>query len=354
VRPPSGREDTGDRRLRIALETQFAYGRGTGLGTYAANVAAALRERGDVELCELCSPNVDVWRFDRRIFWDQIAAPAAARRCKADVTHFTGGTLPLFAPHPCVLTVHDCAWLGGAAAGRFYSKLYFADLQRRFVRKAQRLVTDTQTTRNEIAERLRIDPEQVAVVGAGVDEAWFGLQRAPADPPYVLAVGTVEARKDLETAVRAIALLQPVRLVSAGVHTAYANRVRRTIARLGLEGRVELRGYVDAQELKMLYRGASALIFPSKYEGFGLPPLQALAARLPVVASDIPVLREVLEDCALFAQPGNVEDFAACIQRVLAHPASLQPLIERGQTRARGFTWSSVAQRLVRVYRSLL
>ena len=328
--------------------------RGTGLGTYAANIAAALRERRDVELCELCRPNLDVWRFDRRIYWDQIAAPAAARRCKADVTHFTGGTLPLFPPHPCVLTVHDCAWLGGAAAGRLYSKLYFADVQRRLVRKAQRLVTDTQTTRNEIAERLRIDPERVAVVGAGVDGTWFGLQRAPADPPYVLADGTVEARKDLETAVRAIALLPAVRLISVGVHTAYADRVRRTIAQLGLEGRVELRGYVDEQELKTLYRGASALIFPSRYEGFGLPPLQALAARLPVVASGIPVLREVLDDCALFAQPGDVQEFAGCIQRALAHPASLQPLIEKGCARARCFTWESVAQRLVHVYRSLL
>jgi glycosyltransferase involved in cell wall biosynthesis len=343
------------RPVRVALETQFAYGTATGLGTYSRRLAAALHERADIELTEFALARLDVWRFDRRVIWDQLIAPWYARRGKPDVVHFTGGTLSFVAPHPCVLTVHDLAWLAGAVRGRLYSRAYFAGVQRLVARSADRIAVDTHSAGTEVVERLHVSPEKIAVVGAGVDDSWFALKRSPTDPPYVLAVGTVEARKDLETAVRAIALIPgTARLVSVGVHTAYADRVRRVVSRLELQSRVELRGYVSDAELSALYAGAAALVFPSSYEGFGLPPLQALAARLPVVASDIPVLREVLGDCALFAQPANVEQFADSLARVLADPASVGAMLERGQMRARTFTWRSVAQRLVDVYRSLI
>jgi glycosyltransferase involved in cell wall biosynthesis len=343
------------RPIRVALETQFAYGTATGLGTYARRLAAALRERADVELAEFASAGLDVWRFDRRVIWDQLLAPWYARRCKPDVIHFTGGTLSFVAPHPCVLTVHDLAWLAGAVRGHLYSRAYFAGVQRLLARNADRIAVDTHSAGQEVVERLGVSPDKIAVAGAGVDDSWFALKRSPTDPPYVLAVGTVEARKDLETAVRAVSRTPgTVRLISVGVQTAYADRVRRVVAQLELQSRVELRGYVSDAELSALYAGAVALIFPSSYEGFGLPPLQALAARLPLVASDIPVLREVLGDCALFAQPGNVAQFANALSRVLADSASLHATVERGQMRARTFTWRSVAQRLVDVYRSLI
>lgn len=339
--------------VRVALETQYAFGTGTGLGTYVRNVATALRARADVELTEIAAPDVDIWRFDRRVFWDQITAPRLARRAKVDVTHFTGGTLACFPPHPCVLTVHDLAWLAGAVRGRFYSRMYFASAQRSLARKADRLVADTETARVEIAQQLDVRVDAIAVAGAGVDDEWFAIERTPSDPPYVLAVGTVEARKDLATAVRAIARVPNVRLLSAGVQTGYAAEVRKAIDAAGVSERVELLGYVSDDRLRSLYAGATALIFPSRYEGFGLPPLQALAARVPVIAADIPVLREVLGDCAVFATPSDDEAFGEALARVLTDSVMPSPVLERGQMRARSFTWRSVAQRLVDVYRSV-
>src|SRR5207244_969602 len=100
--------------LRVALETQFAGDRATGLGVYAASLAAALRARHDVDLVEICDPRFDVWRFDRRVYWDQVRAPRLVRRARPDVAHFTGGTLPLAAVGPVALTVHDVAWMRGA------------------------------------------------------------------------------------------------------------------------------------------------------------------------------------------------------------------------------------------------
>lgn len=342
------------RRLRIALETQFARGTPTGLGVYSGELARALSTRPDVEVVELCDPGFDVWRFDRRIFWDQVRAPALARGLHADVVHFTGGTLPLVTPHPCVLTLHDLAWLDGAAEGGPHARLYFGALQARLATRADRIVTVTQTSRDEIVERLRLAPSRVAVTGNGIDDSWFALERTPLDPPYLLSVGTVEARKDLVTAVHALRDLPGFRLISAGPHTPYAASVMRAATDAGVAGRVELRGFVDDATLRALYAGARALVFPSRYEGFGLPPLQALAARLPVVASDIAVLREVLADCAYFAPVGEPGSFAEAVRAATTHDARTNEMLERGRMQARRFTWSGVAERMVAVYRSIV
>lgn len=340
------------RPLRVALETQFVSGTPTGLGVYAQKLAAALRSRRDVEVIELRDPRYDVWRFDRRVYWDQWRAPLLARRERPDVVHFTGGTLPVWTPHPCVLTLHDLAWLHGVVAACPHAHLYFGVMQRRLARRADRIATDTEVSRRYIVERLGVSPTKVAVTGAGVDESWFALERAPANPPYVLSVGTVEERKDLATAVRALVGVPDWRLVSAGPKTKYVAKVMRAAEEAGVDDRVELRGYVGEATLRSLYAGATALVFPSRYEGFGLPPLQALAAKLPVVAADIPVLREVLGDCALWAQPGDPESFAEQLRRVIAVGPRVREIAERGRMHARQFTWSSVAERTVRLYRA--
>jgi glycosyltransferase involved in cell wall biosynthesis len=340
--------------LRVAFETQFVSGTPTGLGVYAANLAVALRARSDVDVIELREPGYDVWRFDRRVYWDQLRAPLLARRANPDIVHFTGGTLPLWMPHPCVVTLHDLAWLHGAVAAGPYAHLYFGTLQGGLARHADRIAADTLVARDEIAARLGIAPSRIAVTGAGVDASWFELTHAPAEPPYVLSVGTVEERKGLITAVRALAALPTLRLISVGPQTSYAARVRQAAAEAGVTQRVELRGYVDDTTLRALYAGASALVFPSRYEGFGLPPLQALAAGVPVVASDIPVLREVLGDCGLFAPVGDEQGFAERLRSVLAYGAGARELLDRGRLHARGYAWAAVAERTVHLYNSLV
>lgn len=336
--------------LRVAIETQFARGTATGLGVYASRLVAALRERNDVEVIELAEPGFDLWRFDRRVYWDQLRVRRLARAAHADVMHFTGGTLPWRAPHPCVLTLHDLTWLRAANRGRAYVRWYFGRVQPGLARQADALVVDTEAARDDVADGLGIDAARIAVTGAGVDPRFFDVVRSSAEVPYALCVGTVEERKDLVTAVKAVARIAQLRLVSAGPPTPYADVVQREISRVGLEKRVELRGYVEDDELLDLYAHAAALIFPSHYEGFGLPPLQALAAGLPVVASRIPVLEEVLGDCAWYAQRGDDAAFAGQLETVLAGGAAVDERVARGRARARRFTWPVVAQRMMEVY----
>jgi glycosyltransferase involved in cell wall biosynthesis len=340
------------KRIRLALETQFAVGTPTGLGVYAAALAAALRRRGDLDVVELCDPRFDLWRFDRRLWWDQVRAPALAARSAADVVHFTGGTLPVYARHPVVLTLHDVAWLRGPYTGKFYMRWYYGGLQPVLARRADAVVVDTEASRADVADGLRIMPSRIFVAGAGVSEEYFALRRSAADPPFALCVGTVERRKDLVTAVRAMASVPELRLVCAGPLTPYAQDVLRAAGQCGVADRVELLGYVDEPALRDLYARATLLAFPSRYEGFGLPPLQALACGLPVAASRIPVLEEVLGDCAWFAAPGDVDAFAGSFTTIVRGDDTAQR-VEAGRKRARSFSWDSVAQRMAGLYRTL-
>jgi glycosyltransferase involved in cell wall biosynthesis len=340
-------------RLRVAIETQFARGTPTGLGVYAKALTKALAARSDVDVVELHDPRFDVWRFDRRVYWDQIRAPQLAAAARVQVVHFTGGTLPLHPPHPCVLTVHDMAWLHGVVEGRSYSRMYFGTLQRRLARRADVIATDTAVVRDEILSLLQLPHSQVTVCGCGVDSSWFDIQRRVSEPPYLLCVGTVEERKDLITVVRALVQLPSVRLVSAGPHTGYAARVRAAAEAAGVGERLTLHGFVDDARLRALYSGAVALIFPSRYEGFGLPALQALAAGIPVIASDLPVLREVLGDWALFAPPGDAHVFAECARSIMEGGASVEAQTRGGRAHAKRMQWPQVADRMVQLYRSV-
>ena len=342
------------KRLKVALETQFAVGMATGLGVYAKSLAAALRARDDVDVVELSDPRFDVWRFDRRVWWDQVRAPALARRSGADVVHFTGGTLPLRARRPAVLTLHDLVWLRGANRGRFYTRWYFGALQKQLARGADALVVDTECARSDVAEGIGVEAGRIFVAGAGIDEAFLGLTRRPADRPFVLCVGTVEERKDLATAVMALRRIEGLALVSVGPLTPYADKVRAAARACGVDDRVELRGYVDQAVLYDLYARAALLAFPSRYEGFGLPVLQALGCGLPVAAARNPVVEEVAGDCAWYAPLGDAAALAKAFEAILRGGDAVNVRTARGRDRAKGFTWASVARRMVDVYRSVL
>lgn len=341
--------------MRVAVETQFAVGTSTGLGTYATRLYEALARRADVDAVALCDPTFDLWRFDRRLFWDQIRAPNLAGRAHADIVHFTGGTMPVAAPRRTVVTVHDLVWLREANRGSWYVRWYFGSLQPSLVRRASAIVVDTNAARADVAGGLRISPERIVVAGAAADDAFFSIVRRPDTmSPFILAVGTVEERKDLITAVRALAQVPSLRLVSIGPHTPYAEQVRRESEALNVSARVDLRGYVDDSTLLDLFSQACALIFPSRYEGFGLPPLQAQAAGLPVVAAAGAVTEEVLGDHAWFAPPGDDEAFAAQLLVVLRGGADVESRTAAARARARTFTWDAVADRVAQVYRSLM
>jgi len=179
------------------------------------------------------------------------------------------------------------------------------------------------------------------------------------DTPYILAVGTLQPRKNYPVLMQAYAALRqrtglPHKLAIVGGRGWLTEEIDATITRLGLADQVRLLGFAPDDDLPALYTGASLLAFPSLYEGFGLPALEAMACGTPVVASTAPSLPEVCGDAALLVDPADVDGLADALERVLTDQEMAAQMVARGQQRAAQFRWEDAAKDLLAVYRQVL
>ena len=270
-----------------------------------------------------------------RMTW---GVPRLLRRLRPQLAHFQHA-LPLPCPCPAVVTVHDLSFEREPALMPRKDRLVFKAVVPRAARRAARVFAVSERTKRDLVELYDIPPERIVVTPHGVDPA-FGPGPAARDG-YLLFVGAIQERKDPLAAAYAAAEVG-LPLVVAGPKR--DPRLARELERRG----AELRGYVDKPELAELYRGAACLVLPSRYEGFGLPVLEAMACGTPVVAYPDPAMREVGGDAAIFAEPGGLAD---AIGRALADRDRLR---QAGLARARLFDWDETARRTLAVYREVL
>jgi len=211
-------------------------------------------------------------------------------------------------------------------------------------RRATRILTDSQFSRTEIERHLGVDESRIDVVPLGVDKSLLSLRAAPARidgvPRYVLFVGETEGRKDLATLIRAMAHLT----AEVRGHTALVIAGRRASSATIPSGvHVEFAGEVDDDRLASFYCGAAAFVFPSRYEGFGLPVLEAMAFGVPVIASDAASIPEAAGDAAEYFPAGDAEACARAIERVLGDPGLAASMRTRGRARATNMSWERCA-----------
>jgi glycosyltransferase involved in cell wall biosynthesis len=292
------------------------------------------------------------------------AFPALARRQGAALAHLHYFVSPRL-PCPAVVTVHDISY---ARAPELFSRRDRALLRlvRGSVRRAARVIAVSEFTRSDLCDLYRLDPEHVVAIPNGVSAHFRPLPAAGArvrerfglDGPYVLCVGALQPRKNVPRAVEAFARLGPAAqdcaLVVAGGDRRGRAEVLDTVQRVRLNGRVHLLGHVDEDDLPALYSGARALVFPSLYEGFGLPALEAMACGTPVVASRTTGLAEAVGDAGLTVDPRSADDLAEALARALTDDALRERLIAAGKARAAAFSWARTARSTADVYREAL
>ena len=343
-------------------------GRPTGAGKALSYLLRQLRADFPGHEYLTCDPpGAASWRLPRQLLWEQIELPLRALRLGAHVLHVPGGTPgPLLSPVKVVMTVHDLAptrhpeWLPHAR-----SRWYWGRLVPRAARRAHAVLVPSAATKRDVVElasipaaRVHVSPWGLPLDLAGTrDLAEPGEVRARHGLPdaYVLYVGTIDRRKDYRTLLEAMRHLPPhVHLVVAGSLIAGRTDFLETVARLGLDPRVRRLGYVHDRELPALYRGAAVFVYPSFYEGFGLPVLEAMACGTPVVTYRTTSLPEVVGDAAVLLDlPVTPETLAAAMTRVMQDAALGRCLVERGLARAATFDWRATAAVTARVYESL-
>lgn len=263
-----------------------------------------------------------------------------------------------------LLTIHDVR--GIYPGNGWLERLLFRRALRTSLKRADRVATVSQTMRAEILAFANMTP--VSVVHNGLDSSSFiasdpehcqdGPLMASLPDRYLLAVGHFEPRKNYATLVAALDLLHrdgmSLPLVIVGNDSGERLRIEAQIASAGLESGVRLLSGLSDRDVRCLYRGASLLVFPSKYEGFGIPLLEAMASGIPVAASDISVFREILGDAGAYFDPDSASEMAGTIRAVLESPERRMQLVERGAARVGNFDFDVLAKDMMAVYQSLM
>jgi glycosyltransferase involved in cell wall biosynthesis len=295
--------------------------------------------------------------------WTLLGLPQAMYRGRVDLLHAPSYTAPFWAPAPIVLTVHDVSY---ARHPEWFP--YRRDaLRRAFYRysalSATTVITDSTFSASEIREAYGIPHERLVVVPLGVDASFHVAHGAASaappgvSSPYVLHVGDLHERRNLPMLVGAVLeargrspALGNLSLVLAGVDRG----IRESLLTLAADGRapgaVVALGSVEEIELRALYRGAFALLYPSFYEGFGLPLVEAMACGTPIVASQAASFPEVVGDAGLLLDPRRGQDWADALVRLGAEPALSADLRARGLARASRFTWKRTAEMTLEAY----
>jgi glycosyltransferase involved in cell wall biosynthesis len=258
---------------------------------------------------------------------------------------------PPVCPCTVVTIIHDISFRRYPRFFPLYERVFMNAAIPQSMKWSDALITVSKFTSNEIQAVYGIPKSKMFVARNGVDAAFLrpDLRNMVSDSPYFLAVGNVQPRKNLGTLLKAFAALVKKRpgveerLVIIGQPTYAANQIMSTASELVSTKRVEFTGYVEDAELVNYMAAASAFLYPSIYEGFGLPPLEAMALGTPVAVADIPVMKEVVGNAGLRVPPMNSDKWAESLERLIDEPHTRETLAEKGLARASLFSWDAMA-----------
>jgi glycosyltransferase involved in cell wall biosynthesis len=364
--------------VRIAIDVRKLHD--YGIGTYVRNLLRQLAridpesdyrlicQPDDVEAIERLGENFHAIPTGSAAYsvGEQFTIPRILRRERPDVFHTPHYVLPLLTPCPSVVTIHDCIhlmfpqYLPNRMAYA-YARLFLWTAAHR----SSRVLTVSATSKRDILRFFSVPDDKVAVIYNAIDDR-FGQPPAADDvmrvreryqlnDEFVLYAGNIKPHKNVERLIEAFHQLRRDRfehlklLIIGDEITKYAT-LRRAVHRHKLHKHVRFLGFVPDSTLAVLYRLAAVFVFPSLYEGFGLPPLEALASGTPVVTSNVSSLPEIMADAAILIDPYNPAAIADGMRRVLTNPVLRTHLVTRGLTRARDFSWASSVTQIRRIY----
>lgn len=300
-----------------------------------------------------------------RILWEQLAQPWVLRKLEADLVHGPVFVGPLVSPCPSVVTIHDLSFIRYPELFRPTNRMYLTVMTKLSARRARRVIAVSAHTASETNELLGVPLDRIDVVHHGVDPVFrprpcqaveaFREQRG-LPQRFVLAVGTLEPRKNHTRLVEAFAQIREsqTKLVLVGGKGWLYEELFAKVQSLDMEDDVIFAGYVKNGELPLWYNAATVLAYPSLYEGFGLPVLEAQASGTPVLTSSVPPLPEAAGKAAVLVDPCDTQALAAGLHQLLTDEDLRNELSKQGIDHARRFNWEETAYRTTEVYQRAL
>ena len=371
-------------RLRVLLNACTMPANPTGIWLYGLELGAALAAREDCEVVfaspELYPVNTELLLPPTRLtqerkrgaaarlqIWTEFEAPRWMRKHEVDLYHGVHFTVPLFSRMPRVATIHDLAPMIAPRLFRGRLNKAYWRLLIETARRATMIVVPSTPVAGDVRRLLGVPARRIAVtplapramMTAASAEAVAAVKRQLGiERPYLLFVGIWNRNKRAADAMRALALLRDIgldlQLVLCGEPMPeLAPHYQREVARLGIEDRVVFAGHVPDLGMPALYTGALALVFPSEMEGFGLPPLEAMACGTPAIVSSLPVLMEATGGAAIVVNQRSPEEIADRVSELAASPTLREEWVGRGREHAAKFTWARTAAATMEVYRSI-
>jgi glycosyltransferase involved in cell wall biosynthesis len=365
------------RPVHVGLNLVFLTpGQQGGLEVYAREVVERLVHRGDLRLTAFVNRDcrgqawtdgipevlVPIRPSDRKqwVLGEQLELPPLAGRAGCDLVHSFASTAPLWGSFRRITTIHDLQYKVVPDAHVGFLRYGMHVLVGGAARRSHRIITDSHSTARDLATYLHVPPAKTDVIPLGVRlraAAPASLTRLRNqldldDRPLLLSASAKRPAKNLERLIRAHALLPAPRpvLVLPGYPTPHEAVLQHLARTMGTFPDIRFLGWVSAEDLEGLYRLASAFVFPSLYEGFGLPPLEAMAHGVPVITSDRGALGEVVGGAALIIDPESIGEIAAAIQEVLVDTKRRHHLIKAGFERATEFSWERTVDLTVDSY----
>ena len=367
--------------LRIVIDVRHI--NDFGIGTYIRNLVKSLSEIDRVNHYSLVAtaaeatetaglpPNFEtaVFHAPKNRIWEDMSFPWFLKALAPDVIHIPLNQVPWLLPKPYVVTIHDMSSFLFGEMSRFLENARLYRFRRGLLR-ADRVIAVSAATRRDVENVMAVKPDQIRQVYSAPDPRFLTptdpgerdqlLERYQINSPYLLYAGRIRPHKNIPRLIEAFAVVRSelehhpeyrdLRLLIIGDEISKHPEVRRATVQTRTQQVVRFLGFVPFETLKIFYSAAAAFVFPSLYEGFGLPPLEAMATGTPVITSSVSSLPEVVGGAAMVVNPENVFDIARGIREVLVDSELRAQLVAMGYQQLREFSWRRTAEEVLAVY----
>ena len=362
--------------MRIGIDARFVGPEGTGLGKYTEKLILNLAKidkkneyfiflrKENWQFLKLSSKNFH--KILANVPWytiqEQAKLPFIFAKSNLDLLHVPHFNVPFLYNGRLIITVHDLIHHQFEQESATTRNFFIFKLKRigykliitNAIKKAAKIITPSNFVKSQIVKTFRVDPSKIVVTYEAAEEEYFRNSKLPEKELFLVYVGNIYPHKNLNRLLDALAILKNVKLTIVCPRDVFTKRLEGEIKNRGLDSKVKMLGYQNPKDLADLFKKATAYVFPSLSEGFGIPGLNAMVTGLPVICSNIPTLKEVYQDAALYFDPNDPKDIAIKINEVLTDKKTRTVLVEKGKEQVKKYSWQKMAKETLDVYKSAI